>query len=142
MTTSSSRKRSRFKGRKDHSFLALPHYMLESAEFEALSGNAVKLLIDLAKRYRGSNNGDFSMAWSSLSKHGWSSQGTVNRAKKELLAAEFIVCTRHGGKNRCSLYGITWKPLDELGAKTECRGESVATNRWRKHEPCSGSGAN
>lgn len=44
---------------------------------------------------------------------GWHSETTLNKAKKELLAAGFIAETRKGRlPNLCSLYGITWQPLN------------------------------
>ena len=134
-------KRTKHRGRgREHSFLRLPHFVLESQEFAALSGNAVKLLLDAAKEFKGSNNGDINLAWSRLSARGWVSQGTVHRAKHELLDAGFLVCTRHGGKNLCSLYAITWEPVDTIErVRLEVAPERVASHLWRK--PCSEKGS-
>lgn len=121
---------------KDHSFLRLPHFLLDSPEFARLSGSAVKLLLDAAKEFKGANNGNLNLAWSRLAQRGWVSQGTAHRAKHELLAAGFLECTRHGGRNRCSLYAITWEPIDACDkAQLEVAPTRIASHRWRN--PCS-----
>jgi hypothetical protein len=126
-------KRAKHTGRgKEHSFLRLPHFLLDSAEFAGLSGNAIKLLLDAAKEFKGSNNGNLNLAWSRLSQRGWVSQGTAHRAKHELLASGFLTCTRHGGRNRCSLYAITWEPIDRCEAvQLEVAAQHVASHCWR-----------
>ncbi|WP_223620589.1 hypothetical protein [Lysobacter sp. ESA13C] len=131
------RKRAKLTGRgKGHSILRLPHFLLDSAEFSRLSGNAIKLLLDAATEFKGSNNGNLNLAWSRLSQRGWVSQGTAHRAKHELLSSGFLACTRHGGKNRCSLYAITWEPIDRCQAvQLEVAAQQVASHLWRK--PCS-----
>lgn len=87
--------------------------VLHSPKFHALSANAVKLLFDIGAQFRGSNNGDLTAAWKLMKPKGWKSQTTLNRAKAELLAGGFIAETRKGRlPNLCSLYGITWMPLN------------------------------
>ncbi len=133
------RKRQKHTGRgKDHSFLRLPHFLLDSEEFAALSGNAIKLLLDAAKEFKGANNGNINLAWSRLASRGWVSQGTAHRAKHELLEQGFLRCTRHGGKNRCSLYALTWEPIDQCEkVNLEVASERVASHAWRKQNRCS-----
>ncbi len=126
------KKRERFKGRGQHSYLGIPHYILRSPEFGSLRPAAVKLLIELAAKYNGSNNGDLSAVFKELRDRGWKSPGTLNQALKELLAADWFVCSRHGGKNRCSLYGITWWPIDHCDGKLEIKAEKVASHAWQK----------
>lgn len=92
----------------------------------------MKLLVDAAKQYNGSNNGDLHAAWSILSGQGWRSKGTLSRAIKELIDKGFIELTRQGGKNRCSLYAITWKPIDECKGKLDVKETRVASNLWNK----------
>ena len=94
-------------------FLALPMALLHCPKFRALSANGVKLLLDIGSQYNGKNNGDLTAAWKHMKPKGWRSQTTLNRAKVELLAAGFIAETRKGHlPNLCSLYGITWQPLN------------------------------
>jgi hypothetical protein len=113
-------------------FLKLTRNITRSAEWHALSGNATKLLIDLAEQFIGWNNGDMSCEWSKMATHGWKSKGTLQDAKRELLDAGWIICTRQGGKNRCSLYAVTWLPIDECDGKLDYPSERVASNAWRK----------
>ena len=128
-------KRARATGKgKDHSFVGIPHFILRSDEFGQLDGNEVKLLLELAKEYKGSNNGDFSAAWSVMKTRGWRSSGTVQAAKDGLLRKGWLICTRHGGSHRCSLYGITWWSLDECGGKSLYKAETKARHEWRKND--------
>lgn len=94
-------------------FLALPHAMIHSPAYRELSTKAVKLLIDIAAQYNGKNNGDLCTAWKIMRVRGWKSEQTLQAAKNELLQAGFISETRKGRRpNLCSLYGITWQPLN------------------------------
>jgi hypothetical protein len=132
-TRSENRKRKRNKGRSESgSFLKLPHYILRSNEFGNLRPWAAKLLIELAKEYKGYNNGDFSAAYSVLKQRGWNSPGTLSSALKELQADGWILLTRQGGKNRCSLYAITWWSIDGCNGKHDYHEENIALNTWKK----------
>ena len=128
-----ARRRRRQHGRKtDHSFLAIPHYILRSPEFGALGPWAHKLLIELAGNYNGKNNGNLSAAFSVLRKRGWNSPGTLNDAISQLLESGWLVRTRHGGKNRCSLYALTWWPIDSCeGTWLEVGPEAAARHAWK-----------
>lgn len=130
---SNQKRRRRMKGRGDHSYLGIPHYILRSPEFGRLSPAAVKLLIEMAAKFNGSNNGDISAVFKELRERGWKSPGTLNAAIKELIGAGWLVRTRHGGKNRCSLYALTWWPVDACEGKwLEVASEKVPSHAWRK----------
>lgn len=135
-------KRTKLKGRSGIGppFLRLYRFMVESPEFAALSPIAVKLLVDLGKRYKGYNNGDLSVPWSNLSKEGWSSEHTMRRALHELLATGFLVCTRQPLRKRCGLYAITWEPVDLCEGKClEVAPSHKASHLWRNlncHHGC------
>lgn len=125
-------KRIKFKGRgKGPPFLAIEHRIADSEEFGALSGHAVKLLLELARQYRPGRNGDLSIPWSLLRSRGWGSSHTVQKAKGELLAGGWIIETRKGGRNLCGLYAITWYPIDESGKHGE-QATNVPSNLWRQ----------
>ena len=140
----SERKRAKHTGRgRENSFLRLPHFLLESDEFAELSTTATKLLLEVARLYRGANNGDLELVWSGLKKRGWRSQSTIHKAKDELLATGWLVCTRHGGQNRCSLFAITWEPIDECPGKgLEWAPQKVASHLWKKQNRCSRNWSN
>ena len=129
------RRRQKLKGRgKGAPFLAIEHRMADSPEFGALSAHAVKLLFELARQYRPGRNGDISIPWSLLRHRGWHSQGTVAAAKKELIAGNWIVETRKGGKNRSSLFAVTWYPIDASDKHLE-PATVTAPHSWRKQFP-------
>ncbi len=122
------------KGRRDSgSFAALPHHILESPEYANLSAQAVKFLVDLFAQYRGQNNGDLCAAWSVMQKRGWRSRDTLNRARKEVMDAGFVIKTRQGGRNLATLYAVSWKPIDDCGGKLDVAITRVASNEWRKN---------
>ena len=124
--------RRKAKGRRDNgSFVAVPHAVLESDTYAKLSASAVKLTLDLYGQYKGSNNGDFAMAWSMMSKRGWRSKDTLYRARDDLLDNGIIIKTRQGGKHQCSLYAVTWQPIDECNGKLDCSPTNVAPGYWK-----------
>lgn len=95
------------------SFVAIPKAVLHSLKFRDLSGNAIKLLLDIAVQFNGKNNGDLCAAWKIMKPKGWKSEATLARSKKELLNAGFICETRKGRlPNLCSLFGVTWQPIN------------------------------
>jgi hypothetical protein len=106
--------KNRHKGNRiGEAFVALPYSVLNSPLFVALSPHAVKLLIDVAAQYRGDNNGDLSLAWKLMKPRGWRSEATLHKVKRELLEAGFLYETRKGQRpNLCSLFALTWHPLD------------------------------
>ena len=111
-------------------FLALPLAMLNCPKYRALSSSAVKLLIDIASQYNGKNNGDLSAAWKVMKPKGWRSEATLDRAKKELLEAQFIDETRKGNfPNLCSLYGVTFQPLN-ASPKLDIGPNGFAAGAW------------
>lgn len=128
------RKRPIFKGRgKGPPFLSIEHRISDSAEFGSLSGNATKLLLELARQYRPGKNGDLSIPWSILRERGWRSQGTVADAKRELLEAGWIIETRKGGKHLCSLYALSYYPID-ASEKHQEPATTVAPHLWQKRD--------
>ncbi|WP_395642768.1 hypothetical protein [Rudaea sp.] len=115
-----------------HSFVAMPHYMLESEQWGALSSHAVKLAMEFARQFKGSNNGDISVPFSRMKRRGWRSHHTLRGAIEELIASGFIVRTRSPNKHHvCALYAITWQPIDECDGKLEVSAEKVASNAWK-----------
>lgn len=94
------------------SFIALPWSVVDSSNFAELSPAAVKLLLDMARQFKGFNNGDLVACFSYMKKRGWKSTATLARALKELKGKGFICETRKGRQNVCSLYGVTWQKLN------------------------------
>ncbi len=116
------------------SFLALPHRLINSPEYLALSRNARALLIDIGAQYTGSNNGDLSAEWSKMRVRGWPSKTTLHKFRKELQDSGFIVVTRRYGRltKLPTCYAITWKSIDETNNTKEIRPTKVPPNLWKK----------
>jgi hypothetical protein len=113
-------------------FLRLPIAVLCSPKYRTLSSSAIKLLLDIGVQYNGKNNGDLCAAWKVMQPKGWKSEATLNKAKKELLAAGFIAVTRVGRlPNLCSLYGITWQPLNP-SPKLDIGPNGFPVGEWAK----------
>lgn len=131
-----TRCRVRMTGRREGgSYYSLPHAVMQSPNYLALSAHAVKLLNDLGLQYRGSNNGDLSAAWKIMQPRRWRSRDTLCRALAELLHYGLIEKTRQGGLNHCSLYALTWCAIDECSGKLEVPATTVASGRWKIAQP-------
>ncbi len=127
-------KRRRAKGRwSSGRFGAFPESVHSSAAYRSLSGNAVKLLIDLFMQFKGQNNGDLSCAWQLMEPCGWRSRDTLDNAKDRLLDSGLIELTRQGGRNLANLYAVTWLGVDECGGKLEVPPNSVPTGLWKQY---------
>ena len=92
--------RNRFKVHKEKresgGFVPVPHSILRSPIRSGLSAKACKLWLDLLAQYNGHNNGDLCLTWSIMSKKGWKSRDTLNKARQELIECGFIECSRKG----------------------------------------------
>ncbi|MFV1873967.1 MAG: hypothetical protein ACMZ64_11660 [Oleiphilus sp.] len=113
-------KRRKVKGRAEKGrFLAIPYNVWLHHDFVSSSPKATKLLIDLYGQYNGSNNGDLILTKDFLKTRGWNSVSQIYKARDELLERGLIVVARQGGRNRCSLYAVTWKNIDECKGKLD-----------------------
>ena len=127
------KKRLRTKNRKSgSSYLGLPHYLINHRNFQSLSPRATKLLIDIAAQYRGSNNGDLCAPMSLMRERGWRSSDQLFKARKELLDRGLIVTSRQGGLNKCSLFALTWLPIDECQRKLDISSSITPSHLWEK----------
>jgi hypothetical protein len=132
-------KRQKLKGRRSGpTFGAKPHHIFRAdtknhkpSPASVLSHMAAHLLDNLVAQYNGSNNGDLTAAPKIMKLYGWTSQGSVYSALTELLALGFIEQTRQGGRNKCSLYALTWLPIDECGGMLDAPPTKVASNLWK-----------
>jgi len=129
--------RQRLKGRKEKSpFTALPWHVLDHPDVSGLSGNAFKLLVYMARQYRGRNNGDLSAAYGVMTKYGaFKSKDTLQRAKEELLSKGLLIQTREGRFTNpggvCALYALAWQPIDDCDGKLEVKSTAVAPRSFK-----------
>jgi len=131
--------RERIKGRKDSgTHAAKPHHIFRPnfkdkmpSPASILNHSAAHLLDNLIAQFNGKNNGDFSAAPAIMELYGWTSKGALDKALKELLAHGFIEQTRQGGRNKCSLFAVTWLAIDECNRKLDVSATRVASNLWK-----------
>lgn len=116
-------------------YITIPNQCLASENFTSLSTKACKLFLDMAAQCKGYNNGDLCMTWSIMKKRGWKSQDTLARAKKELLDKGWLILTRQGGRNRCSLFAFSFIKIGDFGSKLDIEPTSIPPNDWQKWNP-------
>ncbi|WP_231940885.1 hypothetical protein [Acidihalobacter aeolianus] len=110
---------------------------METAKYRGLSASARALLLELSFQFKGGNNGDLGAGWALMrDRFGWRSPGTLARAKAELIGAGFITVARQGGRNRCSLYALTWQPIDDCldrdgASKLDIKPTRTPLGTWR-----------
>lgn len=134
-----AKNRPRLKGRTSgQTFAAKPHHIFRAdtknekpSPASVLTHKAAHLLDNLVAQLNGRNNGDLSAAPEITKLYGWTSQGSVHSALTELLAYGFIELTRQGGKNKCSLYAVTWLAIDECGGKLDVYPTRQPSNLWK-----------
>jgi hypothetical protein len=123
-------RRARKFGKSAHSFVRIEHRMLLHPAFGKLSSNACKALLFLASQYRGENNGDLTIAWRIAKDKGFRSNGSLRVSTLELVTAGFVIRTRQGGRNQCSLFALSWFPINHCDGKLDVPATSIASNEW------------
>ena len=114
-------------------FVALPWQVLDCPGYLGLSHPAKALLMDIARQYVRDNNGRLLASRAHMSKRGWTSSDTVNRALKELMAAKLIHQTVMGHRpNKASWYAVTWRTLDKLQGYDAGAAESFERGAYAK----------
>lgn len=114
------------------SFISLHHYVLNSDEFAALTGNELRMLMELARQYKGNNNGALTAMREQLVARGWKSHQTIDVQLAKLERKGWIVKTRQGGKRiGCTLYAVTIWPVDACGGKHQWPVEHKASHLWK-----------
>lgn len=117
-----ARSRLKSKGRTDRGgFIAIPNALHDYPAFSELSGTALKVLLGLARQYRGANNGDLSASHTQAAKWGVGSKTSLAKALSDLQKHGLIIRTREGvfinPGGRCALYALAWRPVDDCPGK-------------------------
>ncbi len=112
-------------------FIALPHALYDHPAFRELSGTSLKVMLGLARQYRGKNNGDLSASHTQAVRWGVASKTSLTKALKQLLALGLIIRTREGifinPGGRCALFALAWLPIDDCpGKELEVRPTTTA----------------
>lgn len=117
-----------------------------------LSSNALRVFMILVSKLRGkktkkngathinTNNGDLSITYKELTEScGISiSTKTLTASIKELIDKGFIIKTRQGGKNLCSLYAVTFQAIGDIREsgsvvrKIDHNPTLYPSNEWRQ----------
>lgn len=130
-----ARNRLKSKGRSESgTFALLPHKVMDSEDFRALSHSALAVLMCLLRQYNGHNNGDLSAEFSRATTWGIGSKSTLAKALVELQARNLILRTREGRFMKpggsCALYAITWQSIDECDGKLEVPASVTAPRKF------------
>ena len=121
-------------GRDAGGFIALPWSVLDCPSYAALSYPARALLMEFARQIGPDNNGRLLASRVYLAKRGWKSADVIQRAKGELLRAEFIHQTVQGQRpNKASWYAVTWRSLDKLPGYDAGAAELFQRGAYRKN---------
>ncbi len=124
------------KGRREGGqFFALPHRVMDSANYCRLSAKAVKLLNDLGFQYNGINNGNLCATFLVMKPRGWPSKSTLEEAIAELLHYGMIMLTRQGGRHKANLYGLTWCAVDDCNGKLDVSETPTSPGQWKDEKP-------
>lgn len=115
------KKKSKKKGER---FVSLPYNMLNSKAFLDLHPQAVRIFIELKKRYNGTNNGFIGLSYLEASRIARCSKNTAGARLSELIS--------HGFIKRTSVGMFTYKKASEYCLTCEENGHNVKTNEWRK----------
>ncbi|MBU3594575.1 hypothetical protein ICN42_10790 [Polynucleobacter sp. 71A-WALBACH] len=111
--------------------MQIPSEVLNSAAYKDLSYSARAMLVEALHFYRGNNNGSIYISAKTAINRGLS-KNTMTKAIKELIAHGFIYQTRRGGSlsGVCSLFAITWKPINRSDGQFLNQFVSHAYRNW------------
>jgi hypothetical protein len=85
------------------------HYVIDSTAYRALSPVGRSLLVEIARRFNGRNNGFIGMSVRDAAERLRVSKDTGQRAFKELEDLGFIVCASRGHFDRKSPHASEWR---------------------------------
>lgn len=115
-------------------FLKLPKNVFDSEAYIGLSYVSKALLIEIGMQYYGTNNGNLEAHYGLMKERGWRSKSTLFKARKELVAAGFIVETKRNGRlsKKPNKYAITWQAIDVADREsTGLVATKVPLNLWK-----------
>jgi hypothetical protein len=114
----------------EEQFVPIPYSMAKSEAWRSLSGSAVKVYVELRRRFLGFNNGCIAMGYGEAAKRLGLGKTTVSRALAELANKGFIVMVKPGQYlgRRATEWAVTDRSLHG----------HPPTNAWRRWVPNSG----
>ena len=132
-----NRQNKKGRSRSDGQYMTLSYFQVHHPKWRSLSGNAIKVFIELRSRYNGGNNGKVRLSLDEGARLLGISKSTVSRAFAELEEKGFIDKTRQGQwyGRKATEWRLTDLPCDR----------NLATRDWQNwgkpKEQNAGSGA-
>ena len=119
------------KRHKEGQYVPLPYAQLKSPAWRHLSGQAVKLWLELHTRFNGGNNGQLRLSYAEAGETLGMGKATVQRAYDELVAHGFIVLETEGNwyHRRAHEWRLTTKPVQTP------KGRVSPSNDWHHWRP-------
>jgi len=105
-------------------YMPLPYNLTRSVAFRRLTGNALKVFIELRSRFNGANNGRLSLSYQDAADLLGMSKSSVKRAFDELVEKGFLKKRREG-----QWYG---RLAAEYILTTERHDGHLATHDWKR----------
>jgi Helix-turn-helix domain len=110
-------------------FVMLTYDILNSPAWEGLSAQARAVLIQIAKRYNGTNNGALSVSVRELERECRINKDTAGKAARALVEAGFLELAQAGSfkykMRHAAVYRLTWFTCDVTGAR--------GSRAWKVH---------
>ena len=112
-------------------YSALSHAVMDSAAYTGASVTAKALLNELVRQHNGKNNGHLHLAQPWLSRRGWASKSSIEKARAELLERGLIVQTRQGGMGiGPTRFALTWLIISNF-AGLDINRQSYEPGAWK-----------
>lgn len=102
--------RGKRKNKTDGRFFLLLHRMIDSPAWQSLSGNSIKVYIQLMRKHNGNNDDDLSLTFKEMKDK--LSPATFSKCITDLVEHGFIDVVRAGGlQKQCNIFGRSerWK---------------------------------
>ena len=102
-------------------FVRLDHDLIMSPAWEGLSTQARAVLVQVAKRYNGRNNGTLAASVRDMATECRINKNTASKALGQLIDAGFLELGQAGAftfkKRHAGEYRLTWEKCDKTGAR-------------------------
>jgi hypothetical protein len=117
-------------------YVALRHWMLQSAAWRSLPATARAIYVEIAQRYNGNNNGRISYSVREGAEALHISKDTANRALKILEERGFTVCTKRGAfSHKASRDASEWRLTEHDADLPHPQHATKNFMRWQPPEP-------
>lgn len=124
-------------------FAMLPHKLLDSPEWKALSPRAHDIVLTAFRRYDGANNGNIALTWDDFDgRAGFGNKDTFYKHRKRAVSAGVLLAVREGRITQTGkapdLFGIAdcWLVRDSASPKSETLRQSQKRNPYIDKQAC------